>query len=42
LRDLIALAPEHRRGPLQLRLDDLHARWPTPQSGAGPFAPGRS
>jgi uncharacterized membrane protein len=42
LHELIALAPEHRRDPLQLRLDDLHARWPAPQPGAGPFIPGRS
>ncbi len=42
LRELIALAPEHRRTPLQFRLDDLHARWPSPQPGAGPFIPGRS
>jgi uncharacterized membrane protein len=42
LRELIALAPEHRRAPLQLRLDDLYARWPALQPGAGPFIPGRS
>jgi uncharacterized membrane protein len=35
LRDLIALAPESRRAPLQVRLDDLQARWPAPDAGAG-------
>jgi uncharacterized membrane protein len=42
LRDLIALAPEHRRDPLQMRLDDLHARWPAPHAGSGSLIPGRS
>ena len=42
LRDLVALAPEHGRAPLQIRLDDLHARWPEPDAGAGSLIPGRS
>jgi uncharacterized membrane protein len=42
LRDLVALAPESRRAPLQTRLDDLHARWPAPDAGAGSLIPGRS
>jgi uncharacterized membrane protein len=42
LRDLLALAPEDRRPPLQARLDDLLARWPAPGTGAGPVNPGRS
>jgi uncharacterized membrane protein len=42
LRDLIALAPEQRRAPLQLRLNELHASWPAPDEGAGPLTPGRS
>jgi uncharacterized membrane protein len=42
LRDLIALAPDRRRAPLQTRLDDLHARWPAVDAGAGSLIPGRS
>ncbi|MCU0971283.1 MAG: DUF2254 domain-containing protein [Gammaproteobacteria bacterium] len=42
LNDLTALAPEHRRVPLRMRLDDLHARWPAPHADAGPLIPGRS
>jgi uncharacterized membrane protein len=42
LRDLVALAPEHRRAPLQIHLDDLHARWPAPHADAGSLIPGRS
>jgi uncharacterized membrane protein len=42
LRDLIALAPESRRAPLQVRLDDLHIRWPAPDEDAGSLIPGRS
>jgi hypothetical protein len=32
LRELIALAPESRRAPLQARLDELASKWPS----AGP------
>jgi uncharacterized membrane protein len=42
LRDVIALAPGHRKDPLQMRLDDLHARWPTSDAGTGSLIPGRS
>ena len=42
LRDLIALAPESRRSPLQVRLDDLLSAWPAPEDGAGLVSPGRS
>jgi len=41
LRDLLALAPESRRPPLQARLDDLLSRWPSPETGAGSVIPGR-
>jgi uncharacterized membrane protein len=42
LRDLIALAAESRRAPLQSRMHDLQARWPAPDAGAGSLTPGRS
>jgi uncharacterized membrane protein len=42
LRDLVALAPEQRRTPLQARLDDLHVRWPADDADAGSLIPGRS
>jgi uncharacterized membrane protein len=42
LRDLIALAAEHRQAPLQARLDDLLSRRPAPDAGAGSLIPGRS
>jgi uncharacterized membrane protein len=42
LSDLIALAPKHRRVPLETRLVDLNARWPAPEAGAGSPIPGRS
>jgi uncharacterized membrane protein len=41
LRDLLALAPESRRPPLQARLDDLLSRWPSSETGAGSVIPGR-
>jgi len=41
LHDLLALAPESRRPPLQVRLDDLLSRWPLPDAGAGSVTPGR-
>ena len=39
LRDLIALAPETRRAPLQLRLDGLASRRPLVESGAPAISP---
>jgi hypothetical protein len=42
LRDLVALAPESRRAPLQSRMHDLQARWPAPHADAGSLTPGRS
>ena len=42
LRDLIALAPESRRAPLQVRLDDLLSARPAPEPGVGLVRPGRS
>ena len=42
LRELIALASENRRTPLQVRLDDLHVRWPAPDGEAGSLITGRS
>ena len=36
LRDLLALAPERRRVPLQVRLDHLAAEWPEPGPATGP------
>jgi uncharacterized membrane protein len=42
LRDLVALAPERRRAPLQTRLDDLQAPWRASEAGAGSLTPGRS
>jgi uncharacterized membrane protein len=35
LRDLIALAPASRRATLQIRLDDMLSRWPSPEPGEG-------
>jgi uncharacterized membrane protein len=39
LRDMIALAPESRRTPLQVRLDELSSRWPPPGLRATAAAP---
>jgi len=42
LRDLLALAPEHRLPPLQARLDYLVSTWPAPEGGAESLTPRRS
>jgi uncharacterized membrane protein len=35
LRDLLELAPESRRAPLRVRLDELASHWPSPGADTG-------